>query len=97
MSLEQKLSQAKPVRRGRMCRVRVILMELSAGDRAALDAALSRTTADLARLSSKQISEILASEGQIVSKETIQRHRVGDCNCEPRGETDTKTTEDLDR
>jgi hypothetical protein len=87
VSLEKKLSEAKPLRRGAPCSMFTILAQLPARDRTALEKSLSCSRSDPTRLSNKQISEILKSEGHVISKETVQRHRVGDCNCEPRRET----------
>lgn len=87
MTLANRLTEAKPTRRGAPCRMRIIMSELSSGDLTALEQALSRPRSDPTRLSNKQISDIMASEGKSISKETVQRHRVGDCNCEPRRET----------
>ena len=87
MTLANRLSEAKPTRRGAPCRMRIIMAELSGSDLTALEQALSLPRSQSGRLSNKQISEILASEGHTISKETVQRHRVGDCNCEPGRET----------
>ena len=77
MSLADRLAEERVVRKGPPCRVHVILAGLNDRDRLALAAAL----ADPA-MGSGRILDDLRAEGYPLSRETLARHRRGDCACE---------------
>ena len=85
MSLAERLESAPRTSRGMVCRVFAVLAELGPKDRDALVAALAVPVGDLNRISSREISEALKSEGFEVHSKTIETHRRGGCRCESRG------------
>ena len=85
MSLADRLEGLDPPRSGRPCSVGSVLARLPEGDRVALVAALSVPKDDPRRLSNRQISEALKSEGFDIHTKTVETHRKGACRCEPFG------------
>lgn len=85
MSLADSLKTAQPYKTSRPCGVSRLLKDLSAKDRAALEAALAIAKGEPGRLSSQQLSDILKAEGHSVSMKVLEIHRKGACACDSRG------------
>lgn len=85
MSLADRLGDLNPAEAGLPCGIAVVLEALPDADRVALVDALARPKGDRLRLSARQISEALRSEGHRVSLKTVEIHRKGACRCEPCG------------
>ena len=85
MSLAESLSAAVPYRPSRPCGMRAVLQVLNKRDRDALNAAFAIPKGEPGRLSSQQLSDILATEGHKVSMKVIEVHRKGACSCGSRG------------
>lgn len=75
MPLAEKLNTPTRRQPGTPCSVAELLAKLNNDDRAALHAALD------SRQSSSEIYWALRDEGHTVGKQTIGRHRRGDCRC----------------
>ena len=85
MTLADRLEGLDPSRHGKPCSLGSLLARLPDGDRVALLAALSVPKDDPRRLSNRQISEALKSEGFDIHTKTVETHRKGACRCEPCG------------
>lgn len=66
-------------RKGPLCGIAVLLDRLDKADRAAL----LQFLADRDTVTTAVIHRALAAEGHRVGKNTIERHRRGDCACDP--------------
>lgn len=77
MSLAAALAAQPAARRGTPCTVGVVLDGLDQDDRAAAIQALADRTR-----TATSIAEALTSIGHPVAKQTVQRHRRGECRCD---------------
>jgi hypothetical protein len=78
MSLRQSLeAEHAASRKGPLCGMAVVYSKLDDDDRAALDSYL----ADREGVTTAAISRALTSEGHRVGKNTVERHRRGECSC----------------
>lgn len=62
------------------CKVSTIMGALDEDDRATLTRVLAKDSG----YSNRKIIAALRAEGQQIGRTTIQEHRAGACNCEPR-------------
>lgn len=79
LNLGAQLQAAKTIRKGPPCAISVILGRLADSDAASLREALSN--GDIAHTT---IYRVLTDNGFNLSINTVQRHRRGECACEPR-------------
>ena len=75
MSITDKLASAVPSKAGKGCGMCSVLEQLSEEDKQAIISAMSAPMSDLQRITDKQISDILKSEGYDVSHNSVYRHR----------------------
>jgi len=75
MSITDKLASAVPNRAGKGCGMCSVLEQINEEDKQAIIGAMSIPMNDLQRITDKQISDILKSEGYDVSHNSVYRHR----------------------
>lgn len=73
--LADAFAAAERKRNGPQCRVGLLLSELDADDRVALETALLGTTY------STVLAEVLSQQGHEITDDPINRHRKGRCKC----------------
>lgn len=62
------------------CKVAVVMNRLDEADRATFTRVLAKDSG----YSNRKIIAALRAEGHPIGRTTIQEHRAGACNCEPR-------------
>lgn len=75
MSIADKLASAVPSKAGKGCGMCSVLEQLDDQDRKAIVNTLSIPASDPQRITDRQISEILKSEGYDISPNSVYRHR----------------------
>jgi hypothetical protein len=75
MSITDKLVSAIPNRVGKICGLCSVLEQINEEDKQAIISAISIPMSELQRISDRQISDILKSEGYDVSHNSVYRHR----------------------
>ncbi len=75
MSLADKLKNVEPITNKSRCAVCFTLSQLSEADASALNDALKIPVDSPSRITDRQISEVLKSEGHDVSSNSVYRHR----------------------
>ena len=75
MSITDKLASAVPNKSGKGCGMCSVLKQLNKEDKEAIIKTMSIPTNDPQRITDRQISEILKSEGYDISPTTVYRHR----------------------
>jgi hypothetical protein len=75
MSITDKLASAVPSKAGKGCGMCSVLEQLDNQDREAIISTLSIPANDPQRITDRQISEILKSEGYDISPNSVYRHR----------------------
>lgn len=75
MSIKDKLASTVPNRAGKGCGLCLVLEQLNKEDREAILGAMSTPVNDPQRITDRQISEILRSEGHDISQNSVYRHR----------------------
>lgn len=75
MSIADKLASAVPSKAGKGCGMCSVLEQLDDQDREAIVNTLSIPASDPQRITDRQISEILKSEGYDISPNSVYRHR----------------------
>lgn len=75
MSIIDKLNNVEPVRTGKTCALCSILLQLNDEDKNAILSALSMPVTLSKRITDRQISNILKSEGYEISCASVFRHR----------------------
>jgi site-specific recombinase XerC len=75
MSITDKLASATPTKAGKGCGMCSVLEQLNKEDTEAIIQTLSIPANDPQRITDRQISEILKSEGYEVSLNSVYRHR----------------------
>ena len=75
MSIADKLASAIPSRAGKGCAMCAVLEQLNDQDKQAIIDAMSVPMNNPQRITDKQISNILKSEGYEVSHNSVYRHR----------------------
>ena len=75
MSIADKLASAVPSKAGKGCGMCSVLEQLDDQDREAIVNTLSIPASDPQRITDRQISEILKSEGYDISLNSVYRHR----------------------
>lgn len=75
MSIADKLASAVPSKTGKGCGMCSVLEQLDDQDRKAIVNTLSIPATDPQRITDRQISEILKSEGYDISPNSVYRHR----------------------
>jgi hypothetical protein len=71
------LEGLRPIRKELSCKVRTILAQLEESDAKLLEQYL----ADLDTWPSNSLSKALKTRDLLISSNTLQKHRVGDCSC----------------
>jgi hypothetical protein len=74
------LSDHLPTPEVKGCKVSAVMARLDEDDRATL----TRILANDSGYSNRTILAALRAEGHAIGRTTIQEHRAGACNCEPR-------------
>ena len=78
MSLRDALLTEKAAsRKGPLCGMAIVYAKLTDDDREALDAFV----ADRDNVTTAAITRALISEGHRIGKNTVERHRRGECSC----------------
>ena len=75
MSIKDKLASTVPGKAGKSCGMCSVLEKLDKEDKEAIVSAMSVPLNDQQRITDRQISEILQSEGYDVSNNSVYRHR----------------------
>jgi hypothetical protein len=75
MSITDKLASAVPNKAGKGCGMCSVLEQLGNEDKEAIINTMSIPASDPQRITDRQISEILKSEGYDVSPNSVYRHR----------------------
>lgn len=75
MSISNKLASAVPNRAGKGCAMCSVLAQLNEEDREAIISAMAVPVTELQRITDRQISDILNSEGYEITHNSVYRHR----------------------
>ena len=75
MSITDKLASAVPTKSGKGCSMCSILEQLNDQDKEAIISAMSVPATDQLRITDKQITDVLKSEGYDISPNSVYRHR----------------------
>ena len=78
MSLRDQIAAESTIKKGPPCSVALLLSELKGDDRQAVIEALGDP-----KVPATAIDRALLKEGHRVGSNSLQRHRRGECSCEP--------------
>ena len=76
MSIKDRLEEVVPTKAGKSCGMCMILKQLSDEDRELIQASLLVPAGDPKRVTDRQLSDILNSEGYNISFNSVYRHRA---------------------